>query len=116
MPGKPAAKPAGKQSKAAKKAEELARKQEEDRLAALIEEERLQREQIEREDELKRLADEKKLVDTCFRILQVPFNHALTNYFYQWLEQEGRRLADEKLDLEPLFSDRARLAILEQKK
>ncbi len=36
--------------------------------------------------------------------------------FFQWLEQEARRLADEKLNLEPLFSDRARLAALEQTK
>ena len=36
--------------------------------------------------------------------------------FIQWLEQEARRLADEKLNLEPLFSDRARLAVLEQTK
>jgi hypothetical protein len=64
MPTKPAApKPPGKQSKAAKKAEELAHKQEEERQAALIEEERLQREQIEREEELKRLAEEKRLVN-----------------------------------------------------
>lgn len=66
MPAKPAAAKPGKQSKAAKKAEELARKQEEERLAALLEEERLQREQIEREEELKRLAEEKRLV-SCLR-------------------------------------------------
>ncbi len=34
----------------------------------------------------------------------------------QWLEQEGRRLDDEKLELEPLFSERANRAIIEQKK
>ncbi len=34
----------------------------------------------------------------------------------QWLEQEGRRLDDEKLELEPLFSERASRAIKEQKK
>ena len=36
-----------------KKAEELARKAEEDRLAALLEEERLERERLEREEEEK---------------------------------------------------------------
>ena len=37
-------------------------------------------------------------------------------FFFQWLDQEARRLADEQLNLEPLFSDRARLAVLEQTK
>ena len=37
-------------------------------------------------------------------------------YMIQWLEQEGRRLDDEKQDLEPLFSERANRAIQEQKK
>ena len=35
---------------------------------------------------------------------------------FQWLEQEGRRLADEKIELEPLFSDRGRTMLAEQKK
>ncbi len=66
MPVKPAgAKTPGKKSKAARKAEELALKQEEERLAALLEAERLQREQIEREEELQRLAEEKILVGVC---------------------------------------------------
>jgi hypothetical protein len=59
MPANPAgAKTPGKKCKAAKKAEELALKQEEERLATLFEEERLQREQIERDEELQRLAEE----------------------------------------------------------
>jgi hypothetical protein len=79
MPAKPAAaKPPGKQSKAAKKAEDLARKQEEDRLEALIEEERLQREQIEREEELKRLAEEKRLVGLL--LISSMWDHSLKNY------------------------------------
>ena len=72
MPARPVTAKPGKQSKAAKKAEELARKQEEERIATLLEEERLQIEQIEREEELKRLADEKRLVCMCEFFLDDP--------------------------------------------
>ena len=49
-------------------------KAEEERLAALAEEERLERERLEREEELKRLAEEKQ----------------------QWLQAETQRMTEEK--------------------
>mmetsp|Transcript_24971 Transcript_24971/g.59572 ORF Transcript_24971/g.59572 Transcript_24971/m.59572 type:complete len:770 (+) Transcript_24971:119-2428(+) len=78
----------------AKKAEEAARKAEEERLGGIAEQERQERERQEMEEEERRLAEEKR----------------------QWLEVESKRLSEEKLEVEPMLTQRSKVLLQEEKK